>query len=125
MSDIRFTKDHEWISLAGDIGTVGITDYAQGQLGDVVFVDLPEIGRKADQGKEIAVVESVKAASEIYAPVAGAVIEVNKALADNPALVNQDPRGGGWFLKLRVADKKQMAGLMNEAAYAAFVKGLG
>ena len=125
MSDTRFTKDHEWISLAGDVGTIGITDYAQGQLGDVVFVDLPEIGRKADQGKEIAVVESVKAASEIYAPVAGAVIEVNKALADNPALVNQDPQGGGWFLKMRVSDKKQLAALMNEAAYATFVKGLG
>jgi len=125
MSDTRFTKDHEWISVAGDIGTIGITDYAQGQLGDVVFVDLPEIGRKADQGKEIAVVESVKAASEIYAPVAGAVVEVNKALADNPALVNQDPLGGGWFLKMRIADKKQMGALMNEAAYAAYVKGLG
>ena len=125
MSDTRFTKDHEWISLAGDVGTIGITDYAQGQLGDVVFVDLPEIGRKADQGKEIAVVESVKAASEIYAPVAGAVIEANKARADNPALVNPDPPGGGWFLKMRVSDKKQLAALMNEAAYATFVKGLG
>ena len=125
MSDIRFTKDHEWISVAGDVGTVGITDYAQGQLGDVVFVDLPEIGRQADQGGEVAVVESVKAASEIYAPVAGAVIEVNKALADNPALVNQDPLGGGWFLKLRIADKRQIGALMNEAAYATYVKGLG
>ena len=125
MSDIRFTKDHEWISVAGDIGTIGITDYAQGQLGDVVFVDLPEIGRQADQGKEIAVVESVKAASEIYAPVAGAVVEVNKALAENPALVNQDPLGGGWFLKMRIADKKQIGALMNEAAYATYVKGLG
>ncbi len=125
MSDIRFTKDHEWISVAGDVGTVGITDYAQGQLGDVVFVDLPEIGRKADQGSEIAVVESVKAASEIYAPAAGAVVEVNKALADNPALVNQDPLGGGWLLKIHLADKKQTAALMNEAAYATYVKGLG
>jgi glycine cleavage system H protein len=125
MSDIRFTKDHEWIRINGDAGTVGITDYAQGQLGDVVFVDLPEIGRKAGQGKEIAVVESVKAASEIYAPMSGEVIEVNKALADNPALVNQDPLNGGWFLKLRLADKKESGRLMDEAAYAAHVKGLG
>jgi glycine cleavage system H protein len=125
MSDVRFTKDHEWIRAAGDIGTVGITDYAQGQLGDVVFVDLPEIGRQADQGKEIAVVESVKAASEIYAPMSGAVVEVNQALADNPALVNQDPLGGGWLFKLRLADKKESGKLMDEAAYAAYVKGLG
>src|SRR3990170_2874153 len=100
MSETRFTKDHEWIRLDGDIGTVGISDYAQTQLGDVVYVELPEIGKRVAQGEEAAVVESVKAASEIYAPMAGEVVEVNAGLNDNPALVNQDALGAGWFLKL-------------------------
>ena len=100
MSALKYTKDHEWIRVEGDVGTVGITPYAQEQLGDVVFVELPEVGRKAEQGKEIAVVESVKAASEIFAPVSGSVVEVNKALPDAPATVNSDPLGGGWFFKV-------------------------
>jgi glycine cleavage system H protein len=102
MSALKYTKDHEWIRVEGDVGTVGITPYAQEQLGDVVFVELPEVGRKAEQGKEIAVVESVKAASEIFAPVSGEVVESNKALPEQPATVNSDPLGAGWFFKLRL-----------------------
>jgi len=124
MSALKFTQDHEWIRLEGDIGTVGITDYAQSQLGDVVFVELPEVGRKAEQGKEIAVVESVKAASEIFAPASGEVIEVNKVLPDQPATVNSDPQGGGWFFKLRLSDKGQMDRLMDEAAYKSYCESL-
>ena len=123
MSVLKYTEDHEWIRLEGDVATVGITPYAQEQLGDVVFVELPEVGRKAEQRKEIAVVESVKAASEIFAPVSGEVVEVNKALPDQPATVNSDPLGEGWFFKLRVADKSQLDKLMDEAAYKAFVEG--
>jgi glycine cleavage system H protein len=117
---IKFTEEHEWIRVEGDVGTVGITPYAQEQLGDVVFVELPEVGRKAEKGKEIAVVESVKAASEIFAPVTGEVVEVNKGLPDAPATVNSDPLGGGWFFKLRLADKSQVDKLMDETAYKAF-----
>ncbi len=124
MSDIKFTEDHEWIGLDGDIATIGITDYAQQQLGDVVFVELPQAGRKVTKGGDAAVVESVKAASEVYAPVDGEVTEANAALSDNPALVNSAPMGEGWFFKIRVADKKQVAALMTEAAYQTFIAGL-
>jgi glycine cleavage system H protein len=119
MSDLRYTKDHEWLRAEGDIVTVGITPYAQEQLGDVVYVELPEVGRKVEQGKEMAVVESVKAASEVYAPVSGEVVEVNSALADVPATVNEDALGKGWFVKLKLADPSQLSGLMDEAAYKA------
>jgi len=121
MSALRFTKDHEWVRLDGDLAVVGITDYAQSQLGDIVYVELPELGRRVEQGKEAAVVESVKAASEVYAPVSGEVAEVNEALAADPAVVNADPTGEGWFLKLRLADPKELDGLMNEEEYERFV----
>jgi len=120
----RFSEEHEWISVDGDVGTVGISDYAQSQLGDIVYVEVPEAGRKLTKGGEAAVVESVKAASDVYSPVTGEVVEGNAALADNPALVNSDPMGEGWFFKVRVADKGELDGLMDEAAYAEFVKGL-
>jgi len=122
MTTLRFTKDHEWVRLDGDLAVVGITDYAQSQLGDVVYVELPEIGRRVERGKEAAVVESVKAASEVYAPVSGEVAEVNEALAADPAMVNADPMGDGWFFKLRVDDPKQLDGLMDEAAYKRLVE---
>jgi len=122
MTTLRFTKDHEWVLLDGDLAVVGITDYAQSQLGDVVYVELPEIGRRVEQGKEAAVVESVKAASEVYAPVSGEVTEVNQALATDPAMVNADPMGDGWFLKLRLDDPKELEGLMDEAAYQRLVE---
>jgi glycine cleavage system H protein len=122
MSVLRFTTDHEWIRLDGEIATVGITDYAQSQLGDVVYVELPEIGRRVEKGKEAAVVESVKAASEVYAPVSGEVAEVNDALAADPAQVNADPMGEGWFLKLRLTDPKELDGLLDEDAYSRFVE---
>jgi glycine cleavage system H protein len=122
MSELRFTKDHEWVRLDGDLAVIGITDYAQSQLGDVVYVELPEIGRLVEQGKEAAVVESVKAASEVYAPISGEVAAVNDALAADPARVNADPLGEGWFLKLRPADPSEFDGLMDEAAYRRFVE---
>ena len=121
MSALRFTKDHEWVRLDGDVATVGITDYAQSQLGDVVYVELPEIGRHVEQGKEAAVVESVKAASEVYAPVSGEVVEINEALAGEPGMVNADATGEGWFFKLRLADPKELDRLMDEAAYQRLV----
>jgi glycine cleavage system H protein len=121
---IRFTKDHEYIRVEGDTGVVGITDYAQQQLGDVVFVDLPAVGKQVAQGAEAAVVESVKAASEIYAPVTGEVTEVNAALSDAPGTVNEDSAGKGWFLKLRIADKAQLDGLMTETQYADYLKSI-
>jgi glycine cleavage system H protein len=121
----RYTKDHEYIRVEGDVGIVGITNYAQEKLGDVVFVEVPEVGKKIEAGKEAAVVESVKAASDIYAPVSGEVIEANGDLAANPALVNEDAQGKAWFFKIRLSDKKQLDGLMDAAAYAAYVKGLG
>lgn len=124
MSTIKFTKDHEWIRVEGDVATVGISDYAQKQLGDVVFVELPEIGRNVVAGKEAAVVESVKAASEVYAPVAGDVVEVNEALADDPSLVNRDPMGEGWFVKLRLENRSDLDDLMDEAAYQEYCEGL-
>jgi len=125
MADTRYTKDHEYIQVAGDIGVVGITDYAQQQLGDIVFVELPEVGRSFGKGDEAAVVESVKAASEIYAPVGGEVIEVNAAIEGEPAVVNEDPAGRGWFLKLRIADPAELGGLMDEGAYRDYVAALG
>jgi len=121
MAERRYSTDHEWIELDGDIGTVGISAFAQEQLGDVVFVELPDIGKAVNQGDEAAVVESVKAASEVYAPVSGEIVEVNAALADAPELVNSDPIGKGWFLKMKIADASQLDGLMDEAAYQAFV----
>ena len=124
MSEVRYSKDHEWVKIDGDTATVGITHYAQEQLGDVVFVELPEIGKKVEQGKELATVESVKAASEVYAPISGEVVEVNSALTDAPATVNEEAQGKGWFAKLKIADKGQLAGLMDEAAYKTFVEGL-
>ena len=125
MSDIKFSEDHEWIQIEGDIGTIGITEYAQEQLGDVVFVELPEAGKTLAKGDEAAVVESVKAASELYAPVTGEVTEANDALAEDPATVNSDPRGGGWFFKIKIADPSELEGLMDEAAYKTYVEGLG
>lgn len=116
-----FSKDHEWIAVEGDVATVGITKYAQEQLGDVVFVELPEAGKALSQGDEAAVVESVKAASEVYAPIDGEVVEANEVLADEPAKVNEDPEGGAWFIKMKVANAGQLSDLMDEAAYKAFV----
>ena len=121
MSAPRFTKDHEWIRLDGDLAAIGITDFAQSQLGDVVYVELPEVGRWLEQGKTAAVVESVKAASDVFAPVSGEVAEVNEELAADPARVNADPMGEGWFLKMRLADPKELEALMDEAAYQRFV----
>jgi glycine cleavage system H protein len=119
-----FTQDHEWISVEGDNATVGITDYAQAQLGDVVFVEVPPAGTEVAKGKEAAVVESVKAASDVYAPVSGTVTEGNAALEADPALVNTSPEGEGWFFKLKLADTAELEGLMDETAYKAFVAGL-
>ena len=124
MSAVKFTKDHEWVSLDGDTATVGITTYAQEQLGDVVFVEMPEAGKTVSQGDEAGVVESVKAASEVYAPVSGEVVEPNPELEDNPALVNQDPLVGGWFFRLRLSDAGEVDGLMDEAAYKAYIEEL-
>ena len=124
MATLKFTKDHEWIRVEGDEAVVGITDYAQQQLGDVVFVELPEIGKSIEQGKDAAVVESVKAASEVYAPVDGTVLAVNDALADEPATVNTDAQGKGWFFRLKLAKPAQLDALMDEAAYAAFTASL-
>lgn len=124
MSEIRYSQDHEWVKLDGDTVTIGITHYAQEQLGDVVFVDLPAVGKQVEKGNELAVVESVKAASEVYAPMTGEVVEVNSVLADAPATVNEDALGKGWFAKLKIADKSQFAALMDEAAYNKFVEGL-
>ncbi|WBY09587.1 glycine cleavage system protein GcvH [Sphingomonas sp. 7/4-4] len=119
-----FTEDHEWIDVDGDVATVGITDYAQSQLGDIVFVETLEEGKTVSKGDDAAVVESVKAASDVYAPVAGTVIEGNAALADNPALVNEDPEGEGWFFKLTLADAGELDSLMDETAYQDFVSKL-
>ena len=125
MADTKYTQEHEWIRVEGDVGTIGITQYAQEQLGDVVFVDVPQAGRKVAKGEACAVVESVKAASDIYAPVSGEVVEANAALADAPGDVNAEPMGKGWFFKLKLADKGELSGLMDEAAYNDFVKSLG
>jgi len=117
---VYYTKEHEWVRVEGDTATVGITDFAQGHLGDVVFVEVPEAGRQLKQGGEAAVVESVKAASDVYAPVSGEVIEGNQALVDDPSLVNSDPQGEGWFFKLRLADNQEINDLMDGDQYQAF-----
>lgn len=122
---VRYTKSHEWISVDGDVGTVGISNHAQAALGDVVFVELPEVGREVAGGVEIAVVESVKAASEIYAPVSGEVVESNPELEATPNLVNEDAEGRAWFFKLRLSDPGQLEALMDRAAYDAFLETLG
>jgi glycine cleavage system H protein len=114
-----FTPDHEWLRIEGDIATIGITDYAQSQLGDVVFVELPKIGRALKRAEPAAVVESVKAASDVYAPISGEVVEVNEAITSEPALINSDAGGKAWFFKLRIADKSELSGLMDEADYQA------
>lgn len=119
-----FTDEHEWVDVQGEIATIGITDYAQNQLGDIVFVDLPSEGATFDKGDDAAVVESVKAASDVYAPVAGEVVEVNAALQDEPALINSDAEEDGWFFKLRLTDLTELEGLMNEAAYLKYLKDL-
>jgi glycine cleavage system H protein len=124
MSTIKFTKDHEWIRIDGKEAVIGITDYAQTQLGDVVYVELPAIGRKVEKGKETAVVESVKAASELFAPASGEVVAVNEDLAGEPGRVNSDPMGGGWFIKLALSNPQELDELMDEAAYKAFTEGL-
>ena len=121
MSEPKFTKDHEWVRLEGGVATIGITEHAQNALGDVVFVDLPEVGREVTAGEAIAVVESVKAASDVYAPIAGKVVEVNGALADNPGTINSAPTTDGWFFRIEAADVAEVAALMDEDAYAAFV----
>lgn len=120
MSGLRFSEEHEWVSVDGDVATVGISDFAQQQLGDVVFVELPEVGRAVTRGDEVAVVESVKAASEIYAPVSGEVIAVNDSLADEPGTVNQSAEADGWFFRLRITDTSELNELMDEAAYRTF-----
>ena len=116
-----YTDEHEWIDVENDVATVGITDYAQGQLGDIVFVELPEVGALIEQGKDAAVVESVKAASDVYAPITGEVTETNAALEEDPSLVNSAPEDGGWFFKMTIADPGELDGLMDEDGYKAFV----
>ena len=119
-----FTEEHEWIDVEGDSATVGITDYAQGQLGDIVFVELPEVGSVIDKGKDAAVVESVKAASDVYAPISGEVMESNEALEEDPALVNTSPEETGWFFKMTISDKSELEGLMDAKAYKSFCDSL-
>jgi glycine cleavage system H protein len=119
-----YTDEHEWIDVENDVATVGITDYAQGQLGDIVFVELPEVGALIEQGKDAAVVESVKAASDVYAPITGEVTETNAALEEDPSLVNSAPEDGGWFFKMTIADPGELDGLMDEDGYKAFVESL-
>jgi glycine cleavage system H protein len=121
MSDIRYSKEHEWVRVDGDVATIGISEHAQQQLGDVVFVELPEVGREVAQKTAMAVVESVKAASDVYAPISGKVVEVNEALNDDPALVNGDAEGAGWFCKLEIAKPAELDGLMDADAYRTFV----
>ena len=114
-----YTPDHEWLRIDGDVATIGVTDFAQSQLGDVVFVELPKVGRNVKKAEAIAVVESVKAASDVYAPISGEVLEVNDAVVAEPALVNSDPAGKAWFFKMKISDKSELGGLMDEAAYKA------
>ena len=120
MSDLKYTGEHEWVMVEGDIATIGISDFAQDQLGDVVFVELPERGSLLAKGDEAAVIESVKAASEVYAPVSGEVVDVNDALGNDPATVNSDPTGAGWFIKIKLSDRSELDGLMDEEAYNKF-----
>ncbi|WP_332697585.1 glycine cleavage system protein GcvH [Bosea sp. (in: a-proteobacteria)] len=124
MAETRYTKDHEYIRIEGDTGTVGITDFAQGQLGDVVFVELPAVGKALTKGAEAAVVESVKAASEVYAPVSGEIVAVNGELEAAPGTVNEDPAGKGWFVKIKLKDTAELEGLLSEAQYLDYVKTL-
>jgi glycine cleavage system H protein len=121
---VKFSKDHEWVSVAGDIATIGITNHAQEQLGDVIFVELPAIGKKVSKGGDAAVVESVKAASEVYAPVTGEVVAVNKELEGDPALVNRGAEGDGWFMKVKLTNPAELSELMDKAAYGKFVASL-
>ncbi|MGI9462473.1 MAG: glycine cleavage system protein GcvH [Aestuariivirgaceae bacterium] len=121
MSNVLFTEDHEWISVDGDVATIGITNHAQEQLGDVVFVELPDVGKEVAKGDEAAVVESVKAASEVYAPLSGEIVEVNGGLEAEPTKVNEDAEGAAWFVKIKLSDTSQLDGLMDAAAYKAFV----
>jgi glycine cleavage system H protein len=120
MTDRKYSEEHEWIEVDGDVGTVGITDHAQEQLGDIVFVELPEVGSEMNKDDEAGVVESVKAASEIYAPVGGEIVEVNETLTDNPALVNEDAEGEAWFFKIKLSDPSELDALMDEAKYKDF-----
>jgi glycine cleavage system H protein len=124
MAETRYSKSHEWVCVESGVATVGITEYAVEQLGDIVFVEPPKAGKKLEAGSEAAVVESVKAASEVYAPVAGEVVEANSELADNPALVNADPEGKGWFFRMKLDDSGALNGLMSKDQYTEFVKGL-
>jgi glycine cleavage system H protein len=117
---VYYTREHEWIGVDGDAATVGITDFAQGQLGDIVFVELPTAGQQVSKGGEAAVVESVKAASDVYAPVSGEIIEANEAVSEDPSLVNSDPEGEGWFFRLRLSDPSELDGLMDADAYKSF-----
>lgn len=121
MSTTKYSEDHEWIKIEDGVGTVGITDHAQEQLGDIVFVEVPDVGRILAKGDDAAVVESVKAASEVYAPVSGEVVEANEALADAPQTVNEDPSGAGWFYKIKLSDPSELDALMDEAAYKAHI----
>jgi glycine cleavage system H protein len=121
---LYFTKEHEWIRVEGDTATVGISNHAQEQLGDIVFAEVPDSGRHVSKGQEAAVVESVKAASDVYAPVSGDVLEGNQAVADDPALINSDPEGQGWFFKLKLDNPSELDGLMDEGAYREWIKTL-
>jgi glycine cleavage system H protein len=123
MSKTYFTSEHEWIKVEGDVGTVGITDHAQGALGDVVFVELPAVGKKVSKGGDAAVVESVKAASDVYSPVSGEIVAANDAIVDQPALVNESPEDGAWFFKVKLSNASELDGLMDRAAYDSFVAG--
>ena len=122
MSDKKYTKDHEWIKLEGEIATIGITNHAQESLGDIVFVDLPEIGKKVNAGAEVSVIESVKAASDIYCPIDGEIIEINNKLSENSALINQDAESEGWIFKVKILDKEQLESHMNISDYEEFLK---
>jgi glycine cleavage system H protein len=124
MSKTYFTTDHEWVAVEGDIGTVGITNYAQHALGDIVFVELPDLGKSVAKGKEIAVVESVKAASDVYSPVTGEVVAINEAVVEQPGMVNEAPEDNAWFVKIRLSNASELDGLMDHEAYSAFVNGL-
>ncbi len=124
MTIVRYTKEHEWVRMEGDIATVGITDHAQEALGDVVFVELPEAGREVEEGEACAVVESVKAASDVYSPLAGTIVEPNQAIVDDPAMVNREATSGAWFFKLKLANVSDFDGLMDEAGYKAFLETL-
>jgi glycine cleavage system H protein len=125
MAEVKYTSDHEYVRVDGDVATVGITKYAQEQLGDVVFVELPEAGKSFSKGDEAAVVESVKAAAEVYAPITGEVVETNGDLEGNPGMVNEDPEGGAWFIKMKIADKSELDDMMDADAYAKFVEEQG